>query len=101
MRLRRPRRELLAQAVMERCSNSGDWSEGEELWKPWWADRGRREAWRGVNEPRGGVFRREADGQGQDIHLVRLTTMGANRYKKGSWGATAVRPGDLVEEMGL
>lgn len=27
--------------------------------------------------------------------------MGANRYKKGSWGATAVRPGDLVEEMGL
>lgn len=47
-----------------------------------------------------GVFRREADGQGQDIHLVRLTTMGTNRYKKGSWATTAVRPGDLVEEMG-
>lgn len=33
MKLRSPRRELLTQAVMKRCSNSGDWSEREELWK--------------------------------------------------------------------
>lgn len=32
---------------------------------------------------------------------MRLTKNGANRYKKGSWGAPVVRPEDLVEEMGL
>lgn len=32
---------------------------------------------------------------------MRLTRIGANRYKKGSWGATVERPEDLVEEVGF